>query len=291
MRIFITGGTGFIGQPLVKKLQERGHNLHLLSANLSEPEKWKKEIESFQPDVCIHLAWEGLPDYSVENSRKNINYSLDLLTFLADIGCKTILSVGSTWEYKGRFPEGAVEGIIITKPADVFSVAKWIINLWGTAVVEEKNRHIENCKEELKFIWARIFFVYGPGQRETSLIPYLLNCAKIEKSPEIKNPSAENDFIYIDDVTEAIAVLLEKSKKSGECDIGWGKLISNQEVINIVAQKLGRQDWYREVSSSEDRVSFSPVADNKKLKEMGWEPKVGLEEGIQKMIDFYLSKS
>ncbi len=259
--------------------------MHLLSCNLAETEKWKKEITEFKPDAAVHLAWEALPDYSTAVSRKNVNYGLDLFNFLTDIGCKAILSVGSAWEYRGRFPEKTIEGTMFFKPADTFSAAKWITNLWGTAIVEEKNRE-KNLAG--RFIWARIFFVYGFSQRETSLIPYLLNCWKKGEIPEIKNPSAKNDFIYIDDVTEAIAVLLEKSKKSGEYDIGWGKLITTQEVVNIVAKKLNIKDWEKDTI---EENGFCQPANNSGLKSLGWQPKVSLEEGIQKMIDYYKSKN
>jgi len=299
MKIFITGGTGFIGTHLVKKLREEGNDLLLLSeksleginfveGDLAEINKWKDKVKKFQPEAGIHLAWEGLPDYSVDINRKNINYGLDLFSFLTNIGCKTILSVGSAWEYRGRFPEKAVEGAMFFKPTDTFSAAKWIVNLWGTAVVEEKNR--ENNLGE-KFIWARIFFVYGPGQRETSLIPYLINCWKKVEAPEIKNPLAQNDFIYIDDVIEAIVLLLKKCQKSGEYDIGQGRLISNQEVINIIAKKLNVMDWYKEINLPKEAISFFPCANISKLKEMGWQPRINLEQGIQKMIDYYLSKN
>ncbi|MDO8435803.1 MAG: NAD(P)-dependent oxidoreductase [bacterium] len=259
VKIFITGGTGFIGTPLVKKLQERGHFLKLLSCDLAETEKWKKEIEEFKPDAAVHLAWEGLPDYGVEMSKKNIKYSLDLFNFLKEMGCKTVLSVGSAFEK--------------TNPEDIFPVAKKIVNFWGKAVIEN-------------FIWARIFYVYGPGQRETSLIPYLIRCAKKGENPEINNPLAQQDYIYIDDVAEALALLLEKSEKSKEYEIGWGKLIPNQEIVNIVAKEFSIKDWQKNIEKLE-KSEFVRPAENSGLKAMGWEPKISIEEGIQKMINHY----
>lgn len=303
MKIFITGGTGFIGKHLVKKLQEKNHSLLLLSqqplenfnfveGDLSDINKWKAEVEKFKPDACVHLAWEGIPDYSIDKNRKNINYGLDLFTFLANIGCKTILSTGSAWEYRGRQPEAAIEGTMLAKPADTFSAAKWMINLWGTAIIEENNRE-SNGRDKARFIWARILFIYGPGQRETSLVAYLINCWKKGERPEIKNPSAKNDFIYIDDVIEALIMLLENEKKSGEYDIGYGKLISTQEIVNIIAKKLKVTNWYKDVNQLNDvQLISSPVADISRIKkETDWEPKTNIEEGIQKTIDYYLSKN
>lgn len=261
MKIFVTGGTGFIGTNLVKNLQERGHDLCLLKTNLSESEGWQKEILDFQPDAVMHLAWEGLPDYSAEMSAKNIKYSLDLFGFLQKINCTNVLSVGSAFEK--------------INPNDVFPTAKRIIHLWGRALFDN-------------FIWARIFYVYGPGQRETSLIPYLINCAKKNERPEIKNPLGQNDYIYIEDVTEALAILLENSK-AGEYEIGRGELISNQKLINIVAQEFNIENWDKGIELT-TQSQIIGVAENSKLRQLGWEPKISVEEGIKKVISYYLSK-
>lgn len=253
MKIFITGGTGFIGTHLVKKLQERGHVVAVLGSNLAETEKWQKEVRDFHPDAVVHLAWEGLPDYSGPTSAKNIKYSLSLFNYLAEINCNNVLSVGSAFEK--------------INPNDAFSVAKKIVQLWGGVAIKN-------------FIWARIFYVYGPGQRETSLIFYLINCAKKGDNPEIKNPLLANDYIYIDDVAEALAILLEKNAV-GDYEIGRGQLVANQEVINIVARALG-QEWQKEVGEI-GRNDFN-IADSSKLKALDWEPKIDIEQGIKKVI-------
>jgi nucleoside-diphosphate-sugar epimerase len=98
MRIFVTGGTGFIGKNLVKKLEARKHKSCLLNSNLDEVEKWQKEIIDFKPDAVCRLAWEGLTDYGSKMSIKNLNYGLNLIDFLGRTSCKTILIAGSSWE-------------------------------------------------------------------------------------------------------------------------------------------------------------------------------------------------
>ena len=90
MRIFITGGTGFIGRHVVEKLQSEGHDLLILShrpkiatslfgtlkkvtlvkGGLSNINNWKNKVKLFKPKAAIHMAWEGIPDYSVERLLK-----------------------------------------------------------------------------------------------------------------------------------------------------------------------------------------------------------------------------
>lgn len=264
MKIFITGGTGFIGKYVVEKLREDKNNeLFLLSKDLADIESWKKEVEDFRPDAAIHLAWEGLPDYSAETSIKNLKYGLDLMNMLAEIGCKTVLITGTCWE-------------VLPQPFNAMSAAKTALRLLGEEIAKENN---------MNFIWARLFYVYGPGQREDSLIPFLTKCKKTGNKPEIKTPEAKNDFIYVEDVAEAISMIIKKSKKSAVYDVGSGKLTSVQDVAKIIFPDF-------KIQQSENNLADGPLADISKIrKEIGWQPKAKIKNGIQGMIDYYLSKN
>lgn len=257
MRIFITGGTGFIGKHLVKKLKEdKNNDLFLLSKNLADIKSWKKDVEGFKPEAAVHLAWEGLPDYSAEISIKNLKYGLDLMNMLAEIGCKTVLMVGSCWE-------------ILVQPFNAFSTVKNALHWLGEEIAKENN---------MNFIWARLFYVYGPGQRENSLIPYLINCRKTGNKPEIKTLETKNDFIYVEDVAGAISMILEKGSKSAVYDIGSGELTSIQHIAKIIFPDF-------EIKQSESSSANGPLADISRIKEeIGWQPKTSIKQGIEKMI-------
>lgn len=279
MKIFITGGTGFIGKHIVEKLKEdKDNELFLLSKNLADIINWKKEVEDFGPNATIHLAWEGLPDHSAKTSIKNLKYSLDLMNMLAEIGCKIFLSTGSCLEYGPQ--SGKLAEDISLKDLNAFTAAKNCLCQLGQEIAKENNT---------RFIWARLFYVYGPGQKEGSLIPYLINCAKNGKIPEIKNPLAKNDFIYVGDIAEALVLFLKKCKKSGVYNIGSGKLTGVSKIIEIVSNHFGIKKQYKNIKpKSTDTLHNNFYADIAKIKkEIGWEPKVGIQEGIKKTIDYY----
>jgi len=298
MRVFLTGATGFIGRYVLKHLEKEDYNILLLtraskenfssiisskkvdivSGNLSDINKWKDKLIQFKPEVTIHLAWEGIPDYGIETSIKNLKYGLNLFEELASLGCKKIICTGSCWEY-GQNQEEISEDLPV-KSSNAFTAAKNALHLFGREIAKENN---------MQFIWTRLFYVYGPGQRENSLIPYIIKCAKEGKELKIKTPSARNDFIYVEDVAKAIVAILENCNQSTVYNIGSGYSTSIQDIINIVYSELNFQHKSKDdLSKTENIYSDNFWADISKIKkEIGWEPKILIKEGIQKIISFY----
>ena len=112
MRIVITGGSGFIGTDLFALLERNGHQIltinrnagsqsipHIISGDLFQSHTYRDELLGFRPHCAIHLAWSGLPDYSLANCRKNFNASIDLFEILKQAGCHKIFVAGTCWEY------------------------------------------------------------------------------------------------------------------------------------------------------------------------------------------------
>jgi len=295
MRVFLTGATGFIGRYVLKHLEKESFNILLLtraskenfssiikskkvdivSGNLSDINKWGTKLKQFKPDAAIHLAWEGIPDYGVKISIKNLKYGLNLFEELAEIGCKKIICTGSCWEYGQN--QGKISEDLPAKSLNAFTAAKNALHWLGGEIAKENN---------IKFIWTRLFYVYGPGQRENSLIPYIIKCVKEGKKPKIKTPSARNDFICVVYVTKAIIAILKKCNQSTVYNIGSGHSTSIQDIIKIVYSELNLQYKPKDKLFKSDNISFDYFwADISKIKkELGWGPKIGIHEGIKKII-------
>jgi len=298
MNVFITGGTGFIGPYVVRELSKKGHHLLLLSekpeaqtrklnlpkeikfikGNLSNINSWKSAVKNFKPNATIHMAWEGIPDYSVKMSLKNLKYGLNLFKELAELECKKIICTGSCWEYGQNHGKLSEDSPI--RPSNAFSATKNALHWLGREIAKENN---------MQLIWTRFFYVYGPGQREKSLIPYIIKCVKEGKKPEIKTPSARNDFIYVEDVAKAISMILEKCNQSTIYNIGSGDSTSIKDIIKIVHNESNLQYEPKDKLFKSDNIPFDNFwADISKIKkEIGWEPKITIKEGIQKTINYY----
>ena len=287
MNIFITGGTGFIGTPLVERLaKDRTNKLLVLSrqshthqpgiaylrGNLHNIQHWQKQLQRFKPAVAIHLAWEDIPDYSAPTSIKNLTASLRLLDVLAGAGCKKVICAGSSWEKGFQAPRAEQRPAERTLP---FIAAKRALQEIGSALARERN---------MSFIWARLMFVYGPGQKASSLIPYLISCAQKNQLPVIKNPGVKNDFIYVTDVAAALAAIIKKGQHDTMYEIGSGVLTTVRDVGQLVFKIHGiplPATAKRQLSNP----SFSGVrADVTAIQGLGWRPKISLPAGIKKMI-------
>lgn len=292
MRIFVTGGTGFIGTHVVSELKREGNTLLLLSSNskttnknieniingnLSNINNWKKKVEHFQPELGIHMAWEDIPNYDSKTSIRNLKYGLDLITMLAELECKRVICTGSCWEYGKQ--KGKISEDVLLKPLGAFPIAKNSLYELGKEIAKEKN---------MQFIWTRLFYVYGPGQKEKSLIPHIINCAQKSKTPDIKTPYAKNDFIYVGDVAKAISSISKNYNQNAVYNIGSGYSTSAQEIAKIICDKFNLKYDENKTNIPKNNSIVDFWADISKIKiDCNWEPKINIKEGILKTINYY----
>lgn len=288
MKIFVTGGTGFIGRYVVRDLAKKGHSLLLLSrtshknsrkisfvrGGLADIKKWEEKLKVFKPDVAVHLAWEGLPSSDFDITRNNLAGSIDLLRACRDAGVKTAMFCGTGLEY-GQ----AARQMNETSPLDPSSLlasTKSALYIFGSKFAKDNG---------MNFIWVRPFFTYGPGQQPRALIPSLIRSLRAGETPEVKNPRGGNDFIYVEDAAQAIAILAGRKPKGPNeiYNIAAGKLTSNVEVIKDVYAGMGLKAPAAFLSAGAPQGAWADI--KKVKKDTGWKPKTSLREGVKKTIE------
>lgn len=265
MRIFVTGGTGFIGKPLARALRARGHRIFVTKRRLREIPALKKELLEFKPHAVIHLAWEGIPNLGQKLSEKNLRQSLAFLACTSKANAPKVVISGSCWQHKKETH---------SREHAHFVKAKNMLEKQGRALVE-KNGGI--------FIWTYPFFVYGPGKRSDSLIPHLINLASAGRKPLPKNLDTFHDYVFIDDVVHAFVSLVEKGTSSGSYDIGSGKLSRT----GAIAVEIARAYHCQAPALKRIRARGLKANNQPLTRDTEWKPRVSLSEGLKKTIESF----
>ena len=241
-----------------------------ITGDLNNPASYADELTRFKPECCIHLAWEGLPDYSFQNCRRNLFASSSLFEILGRLGCARIFAVGSCWEYGAR--TGLMKEDEQGFDLNLFAAHKTSLQLIGQS---------NYAATGSRFTWGRVFFVYGPGQRPSSLIPSCYHSLKHGVTPKITNPLAINDFIHVADVAAAICRLVEANDATGIYNIGSGQTFAVWQVVNFVALEMGLSPVYLDMQPSTEGM----WADITRMSSLGWQPELSLQAGIARTLN------
>ena len=141
--------------------------------------------------------------------------------------------------------------------------------------------------KDFRYQWLRIFYVYGPGQRKQSLIPYIKNSLKNNLQLKFKTPTKAHDFIYIDDVCRFIVSCLKKDIGSNIFDVGTGKTTSVIKILenikNIVKYDLNLSDFLK-ISKNKKSISKQKANIFAAKKKLNWKPKFSIKKGIKKIF-------
>jgi len=291
MRILVTGASGFIGLPIVRQLEKRDHEVlavsrsvpnwpkrslvNWLKADLSVRSSYLHQIQTFAPEVLIHLAWQDIPDFTIEKSRTNLNQSLDLLSFVTSLGtCRKILVAGSCFELNKL--NGACVETEIGTPRDSFTWAKHALRSW---------LEIACRTEQICLGWMRLFYVYGPRQRINSLIPSVLTNLMQGKLPEIRTPKNANDFVFVEDIAAAFSNAVSLDIPSGIYHLGSGQSASIIEICRTAEQIIyGTNALSKELEFKTRGIprEVDFWADSSHAnKFLEWHPKIEIAQGIE----------
>ena len=244
MNILITGGTGFLGRNFYDVLNKKKDKLRLLvlsryiqkknnnqfiKSSLRISKKNYNKIVDFQPNIILNFAWEGIPNFSKQKCKKNLSDQKHFLTLVSKINSiKKIISIGSCLEYKKKFGEcREIDKLNLSNP---FSKSKVELSCFLKNLCKKKN---------IKFIWLRVFYIFGPYQKTHSLIPTIISSIKKRKKLQINRFNNQNDFIYVKDACNLIYRFFSNKVDSGVYNIGSGKLTKVITIINKLYQYYG----------------------------------------------------
>ena len=222
MKILVTGATGFIGNHLIKELlKNKSFEVIATSRNLNKAKKfdWFTKVQYIEyninsnipedlykffdkPDKVLHLAWEGLPNYKdLIHIEKNLINHYQFIKNLIEGGLKDITTTGTCLEYGMK--NGCLSENTNTNPSNSYAIAKDTL----------RNFILElNKKFDFNHQWIRLFYMYGEGQSEKSLIS-LLDKAIENQDKEFNMSGGEQlrDYLHISEVVKNIISIVNQN--------------------------------------------------------------------------------
>lgn len=294
-KVLVTGATGFIGRHCLPLLLEKGYEVHAVSskkvettllethwhqANLLEPTQVNELMAKIQPSHLLHFAWYAVPGKywtSLENFRW-VQGSLDLLSAFAQYGGKRVVMAGTCAEYNWDYGYCS-EWVTPLVPATVYGICKHSLQTMLDAFAKETG---------LSAAWGRIFFVYGPHEHPSRLVPSVIHSLLKGEPVLCSHGNQVRDFLYVEDVANAFVTLLE-SDVAGAINIASGVPVTLKDIIYKIAKQFNRVELIQlgTIASSMNEPVLL-VANITYLKnELGWMSNNNLREGLERTINWW----
>ncbi|NOY76787.1 MAG: NAD-dependent epimerase/dehydratase family protein [Calditrichaeota bacterium] len=315
MQILVTGSAGFIGSHLTEKLLSRGDfvagidnfndyydprikrdnlksalkhpNFSLFEMDIRDKKGLESIAKDFSFDVIVHLAARAGVRPSLKDpllyQDVNIRGTMNLLEVARDQDIPKFVFASSSSVYGSNKKVPFSETDNVDHPVSPYAATKKAGELIGYTY-----HHLYG----FSFTGIRFFTVYGPRQRPDMAIHKFT--ALIDQGMEIPvfgDGLSRRDYTYVDDIVDGIIRIIDKSTGYALYNLGDSRTIGLMEMIQTIEKYLGKKAKIKKLPFQPGDVPITYADITKAQAELGYEPKVLFDEGIQKFIHWYLEKS
>jgi UDP-glucose 4-epimerase len=306
VKVLVTGGGGFIGSNLVHALLERGDEVRVLDnfstgnrANLAglEVDVVEGELRSYErvhnavrgADVVFHLGALGSVPRSVQDpltsSAVNVEGTLNVLLAARDEGVRRVVFASSSSIY-GNQPTLPLIESMAPDPISPYGVAKLAAERYCVS--------FSRVYHSFETVVLRYFNVFGPRQDPRSqyaaVVPLFITAIAAGEPVTIFDDGEQSrDFTYVDNVVEANLYAADAEGASGRIfNVSAGAPTTVNELAETIGRLLGKdvEREYRPPRAGDLRNSWADVGEAGTF--LGFEPRIGLEEGLRRTADFLL---
>jgi len=299
-RVLVTGGSGFLGSVLVRRLIALGADVFVATrgempfdrlqpvqgaytyhrVDLTNAASVHHIFDEIRPTIVFHLAVYGTSPGQHDReamNRMNVVGTQHVLAECEQYGVQRIVMAGSWAEYGVSERGGLMSEEDTCLPCSEYGVSKLVC----TKVAADWSLRTGRPVTVLRF-----FSVYGPGEPEHRLVPILLASARSGIPARLGNPAIVRDFIHVDDVVDAIICSAERISDSHEVlNVGTGRGLSIGDLVNVVRgvfPNMPQPVWSNEPCRPWDVPAA--IADTSRMQRVcSWYSTKTVEEAIREM--------
>jgi nucleoside-diphosphate-sugar epimerase len=288
-RLLFTGAAGFIGRRAIPHLLDLGYEVHAVdlrpidlpgcvthTANLLDAEVIRDVVGRIRPTHLLHLAWyveHGQFWTSLDNCRW-VEASIALLREFGANGGQRVVTSGTCAEYEAGHAL-CIEAETPCRPATLYGASKHALSVLQAAMCRQMG---------VSSAWARVFFLYGPGEPDRKLISSVISSLLRGELAETTHGAQVRDFLHVEDVARALVAILD-SGLEGAVNVGSGQPVTQRHVVETIGRLMERPELLRigaipAAGNEPERL----VPDISRLRSTGFTPRHTLESGLRDMI-------
>lgn len=311
MTTFVTGSAGFIGFHVAKQLLEdgvevigldnlndyyskqlkidrnsilEGYNDYTFYHNdLCEYEKLEEIFEENEIDKICHLAAQAGVRHSIEDPHAYQKSNLEGFTNILEIArhndVDNLVYASSSSVYGGNDKIPYDIGDDVMTPISYYAATK---------VANEAMAHSYSHLYDLPTTGLRFFTVYGPwGRPDMALFKFTDRIVEGEQIDVYNYGDMKRDFTYIDDIVDGVTACLENPFDYEIFNLGNNTPVKLMDFIQILEDTLGMEAKKNmmPMQPGDMKVTYADISKSQEM--LGYEPETGIEEGIEKFIDWY----
>jgi GDP-L-fucose synthase len=299
--IYIAGHRGLVGGAMVRYFESRGQPNIIVrnrqGLDLRDSDAVREFFSSARPEAVVMAAAKvgGIQannNFPVEFLLENLRIQNNVIAASFEAGVKKLLFLGSSCIYPRLAPQPIREDSLLSGPLEPTNKPYAIAKIAGIELCQAYSREYG-----VNFISAMPTNLYGPGDNfdldSSHVLPALIRKAheaKINNQPAFTvwgSGSPRREFLYVDDLADALAFLLENYDSPEVINVGCGNDVTIRELAGIVSEVVGFKGELVFDSSKPDGTPRK-LLDTSRLEKLGWTPRVSLRDGIEQTYQWYL---